>query len=127
LSLAQLKKLRRMMCFLLIASWEKWTDSHLRSASSSRATTSVVSRALRAFSARLDEALKLAQMDSGQRFDYLATRADVAPERLGYVGFSWGAITGITFAAHDELWRAATLERFGGDFRFTRTWRETYR
>ena len=31
------------------------------------------------------------------------------------------------FAAHDELWRFATLERFGGDFRFTRTWRETYR
>ena len=31
------------------------------------------------------------------------------------------------FAAHDELWRAATLARYGGDFRFTRTWRETYR
>jgi hypothetical protein len=31
------------------------------------------------------------------------------------------------FAAADELWRAATLDAFGGDVRFVRTWRETYR
>jgi hypothetical protein len=31
------------------------------------------------------------------------------------------------FAAAEELWRAATLDAFGGDVRFVRTWRETYR
>ena len=46
--------------------------------------------------------------DYSRALDYLATRADVDPERLGYVGFSWGAITGITFAAHDERVRVMT-------------------
>eukprot|EP00271_Cylindrocystis_brebissonii_P008456 TRINITY_DN22779_c0_g1_i2.p1 TRINITY_DN22779_c0_g1~~TRINITY_DN22779_c0_g1_i2.p1 ORF type:complete len:484 (+),score=84.20 TRINITY_DN22779_c0_g1_i2:256-1707(+) len=27
---------------------------------------------------------------------------------------------------HDELWRALTLDSFGGDFRFCSSWRETY-
>jgi hypothetical protein len=31
------------------------------------------------------------------------------------------------FAADESLWRAATLSAFGGNFRFARTWRETYR
>lgn len=46
--------------------------------------------------------------DYSRAFDYLAARADVDRERLGYVGFSWGAITGITFAANDERVRAMT-------------------
>lgn len=46
--------------------------------------------------------------DYSRAFDYLATRADVDAARFGYVGFSWGAITGITFAANDERVRAMT-------------------
>lgn len=46
--------------------------------------------------------------DYSRALDYLVTRADVDPDRLGYVGFSWGAITGITFAAHDERVRVMT-------------------
>lgn len=46
--------------------------------------------------------------DYSRALDYLVTRADVDAHRLGYVGFSWGAITGITFAAHDDRVRAMT-------------------
>lgn len=46
--------------------------------------------------------------DYSRALDYLATRADVDRERLGYVGFSWGAITGITYAANDERVRVMT-------------------
>lgn len=46
--------------------------------------------------------------DYSRALDYLATRADVDADRLGYVGFSWGAITGITFAANDERVRVMT-------------------
>lgn len=46
--------------------------------------------------------------DYSRALDYLATRADVDRERLGYVGFSWGAITGITFAANDARVRVMT-------------------
>jgi len=52
--------------------------------------------------------------DYSRAFDYLGTRKDVDAERLGYVGFSWGAITGITFAAHDERVRALTSVVGGG-------------
>ena len=31
------------------------------------------------------------------------------------------------FCCHEDLWRAHTLRAFGGDIRFTRTWRDTYR
>ncbi len=50
--------------------------------------------------------------DYSRAFDYLATRADVDPTRLGYIGFSWGAITGITYAAHDP--RVKALASIGG-------------
>jgi len=46
--------------------------------------------------------------DYSRAFDYLATRADVDGTRLGYVGFSWGAITGVTYAANDERVRVMT-------------------
>jgi dienelactone hydrolase len=52
--------------------------------------------------------------DYSRALDYLSTRKDVDAERLGYVGFSWGAITGITFAAHDERVRALTSVVGGG-------------
>ncbi len=50
--------------------------------------------------------------DYSRALDYLGSRADVDGERLGYVGFSWGAITGITFAAHDE--RVRVMSSIGG-------------
>lgn len=46
--------------------------------------------------------------DYSRALDYLGTRADVDRDRLGYVGFSWGAISGITFAAHDDRVRVMT-------------------
>ena len=52
--------------------------------------------------------------DYSRALDYLATRPDVDAQRLGYVGFSWGAVTGITFAAHDERVRAVTSVVGGG-------------
>ncbi len=53
--------------------------------------------------------------DYSRALDYLAARADVDRERLGYIGFSWGAITGITFAAHDERVRAMASIGGGGN------------
>ena len=50
--------------------------------------------------------------DYSRAFDYLVTRADVDSTRLGYIGFSWGAITGITYAAHDA--RVKALASIGG-------------
>ncbi len=54
--------------------------------------------------------------DYSRAFDYLETRKDVDPQRLGYIGFSWGAITGITFAAHDERVKALASIGGGGNF-----------
>ncbi|MSR66584.1 MAG: hypothetical protein EXS24_04340 [Pedosphaera sp.] len=39
--------------------------------------------------------------DYSRAYDYLESRADVDRGRLGYMGFSWGAITGVTYVAHD--------------------------
>jgi dienelactone hydrolase len=52
--------------------------------------------------------------DYSRALDYLATRPDVDARRLGYVGFSWGAITGITFTAHDPRVKAMTSVVGGG-------------
>ena len=50
--------------------------------------------------------------DYSRAFDFLATRSEVDPGRFGYIGFSWGAITGITYAAHDA--RVKALASIGG-------------
>ena len=39
--------------------------------------------------------------DYSRAVDYLLTRDDVDPARIGYAGISLGAITGITFVAHE--------------------------
>ena len=54
--------------------------------------------------------------DYSRAIDYLASRADVDPGRLGYGGISWGAITGITFAAHDPRIKAVASIVGGGNF-----------
>ena len=52
--------------------------------------------------------------DYSRALDYLESRPDVDARRLGYVGFSWGAITGITFTAHDQRVKAMTSVVGGG-------------
>ena len=52
--------------------------------------------------------------DYSRALDYLTTRPDVDTRRLGYVGFSWGAVTGITYAAHDDRVQAITSVVGGG-------------
>jgi dipeptidyl aminopeptidase/acylaminoacyl peptidase len=44
--------------------------------------------------------------DYGRAVDYLVSRPDVDPEQIGYAGISLGAITGITFVAHEPRVRA---------------------
>jgi dienelactone hydrolase len=44
--------------------------------------------------------------DYGRAVDYLNSRADVDAERIGYAGISLGAITGLTFVAHEPRVRA---------------------
>ena len=52
--------------------------------------------------------------DYSRAFDYLATRADVDKTRLGYIGFSWGGITGVTYAAYDPRVRTVVCVGGGG-------------
>lgn len=54
--------------------------------------------------------------DYSRAVDYLASRPDVDPDRLGYGGISWGAITGITYAAHDPRIKAVASIVGGGNF-----------
>ncbi|HZN66074.1 MAG TPA: alpha/beta fold hydrolase [Tepidisphaeraceae bacterium] len=54
--------------------------------------------------------------DYSRAVDYLQTRDDVDPRRIGYAGVSWGAITGITFTAHDERVKAMASIVGGGNF-----------
>jgi dienelactone hydrolase len=48
--------------------------------------------------------------------DYLTTRSEVDKERIGYVGLSWGAITGITYVAHDPRIKVMGAMVAGGNF-----------
>jgi dienelactone hydrolase len=54
--------------------------------------------------------------DYSRAVDYLMTRPEVDRERVGYAGISWGAITGITFVAHDPRVRAMASIVGGGNF-----------
>jgi dienelactone hydrolase len=54
--------------------------------------------------------------DYSRAVDYLATRPEVDPNRLGYAGVSWGAITGITFVAHDPRIKVMASIVGGGNF-----------
>jgi dienelactone hydrolase len=54
--------------------------------------------------------------DYGRAIDFLVTRPEVDKERIGYVGISWGAITGITFVAYDERVKAMGSIVGGGNF-----------
>ena len=54
--------------------------------------------------------------DYSRAMDLLATRAEVDKERLGFVGISWGAITGITYVAHEPRVKAMAALLAGGNF-----------
>lgn len=54
--------------------------------------------------------------DYSRAVDYLAARPDVDKDRLGYVGISWGAITGITYCAYDPRIKAVGSMVGGGNF-----------
>jgi dienelactone hydrolase len=54
--------------------------------------------------------------DYSRAVDYLASRPEVHKERLGYVGISWGAITGITYVAYDPRIKAMGSMVGGGNF-----------
>jgi dienelactone hydrolase len=54
--------------------------------------------------------------DYSRAVDYLESRPDVDHERLCYVGLSWGAITGVTYVAHDERIKAMGSMVGGGNF-----------
>jgi dienelactone hydrolase len=54
--------------------------------------------------------------DYSRAVDYLVSRKDVDAERVAYCGISWGAITGLTFAAHDERIKVVVSLVGGGGF-----------
>lgn len=54
--------------------------------------------------------------DYCRALDFLTTRPEVNKDRLGYVGISWGAITGITYVAHDPRIKAMGSLVGGGNF-----------
>lgn len=54
--------------------------------------------------------------DYSRAVDYLVTRPEVDPGRVGYAGVSWGAITGVTFTAHDPRIKAMASIVGGGNF-----------
>jgi dienelactone hydrolase len=54
--------------------------------------------------------------DYSRAVDFLAGRPEVNRERLGYVGISWGAITGITYVAYDPRVKAMASLVGGGNF-----------
>jgi len=54
--------------------------------------------------------------DYGRAIDFLYSRSEVDKNQIGYVGISWGAITGITFCAYDERIKAVGSMVGGGNF-----------
>jgi len=54
--------------------------------------------------------------DYSRAIDYLTSRKDVDAKRIGYVGISWGAVTGVTFAAHDKRIKTVASIVGGGGF-----------
>src|SRR5436190_12383942 len=54
--------------------------------------------------------------DYSRAIDYLTSRPEVDQSKLGYVGISWGAITGITYVAHDPRIKVMASLVGGGNF-----------
>jgi dipeptidyl aminopeptidase/acylaminoacyl peptidase len=62
------------------------------------------------------------QLDVEAALDYLASRPDVNPERIGGLGFSMGAVTLAMAAARDERLQVVILEAGAATFRDTLRW-----
>jgi dienelactone hydrolase len=54
--------------------------------------------------------------DYSRAVDFLASRPEVDKDKIGYVGISWGAITGITYCAYDPRIKAVGSMVGGGNF-----------
>ena len=54
--------------------------------------------------------------DYSRAIDYLSARPDVDADRIGYAGISLGAITGLTFVAHEPRVRAMASIVGGANF-----------
>jgi uncharacterized protein len=54
--------------------------------------------------------------DYSRAVDYLVSRPDVDRDRVCYVGISWGAITGVTYVAHDPRIKVMGSMVGGGNF-----------
>jgi dienelactone hydrolase len=54
--------------------------------------------------------------DYSRAVDFLETRSEVDKDRIGYVGISWGAITGITYVAYDPRIKVMASLVGGGNF-----------
>ena len=54
--------------------------------------------------------------DYSRAMDLLASRPEVDKDRLGFVGISWGAITGLTYVAYDERVKVVASLVGGGNF-----------
>ena len=54
--------------------------------------------------------------DYSRAIDFLESRSEVDKNRLGYVGISWGAITGITYCAYEPRIKTVASMVGGGNF-----------
>lgn len=63
--------------------------------------------------------------DYSRAVDYLMQRKEVDTERLAFVGISWGAITGVTFVAHEPRIKVMGSLVGGGGFPVFFTGRES--
>jgi dienelactone hydrolase len=54
--------------------------------------------------------------DYSRAVDFLVSRSDVDKDRIGYVGISWGAITGIIYVAYDPRIKAMGSMVGGGNY-----------
>jgi predicted Ser/Thr protein kinase len=57
----------------------------------------------------LDPAVEQQVQDAGRAVDYLATRSDVATDKLAYYGVSWGALMGLRITALDRRFKTSIL------------------
>lgn len=54
--------------------------------------------------------------DYSRATDFLSSRKEIDAKRLCYIGISWGAITGVTYCAHDTRIQVVASLVGGGDF-----------
>lgn len=68
--------------------------------------------------AQLASTMRQTVLDVRRGLDFLATRPECDPHRLGFIGFSFGAITGTFAAASDARIRSTVLLSDGAGFKY---------